>query len=268
MRKKLCFVLGAGGARGIAHIGFLQAMDDNKIKPDYIAGCSMGAVVGACYSAGFTPERMRGVAESLKFSDIADFSLMPFTKKSIMRSVKMRNKISSLLGDIKFEDLNIPFECIAVDLVTGKEVILSEGSVAEAVCASSAIPMVFRAVEKDGMELVDGGIISRLPLHCIKDFHADVVVAVDVLGRLKEYKPSRSILGQMLRVVDVNDENHTRRMLRHLKPNVLIEPELGDMSQFKVENLQYAYEQGYKAGMENAKVIKKLLRKSKETKKQ
>ena len=260
MNNKLCFILGAGGARGIAHVGFLQAMDENNIKPDYIAGCSMGAVVGACYSAGFTPERMRGVAESLKFSDIADFSLMPFTKKSTLRSVKMRNKISSLLGDLTFDDLKIPFECIAVDLVSGKEVKLNKGRVADAVCASSAIPMVFRAVEIDGMELVDGGLISRLPFHCVKDFHADKVVAVDVLGGLRPYKHSKSIIGQMLRVVDVNDENHTRRMLRYHKPNVFIEPDLGEMSQFKVEKLSYAYEQGYKAGIEHVDAIKALLK--------
>ena len=87
---KTCFVLGAGGARGIAHIGFLQAMDENGIKPDFIAGCSMGSVIGGCYANGMSPSDMLKIVNTIKMNQIADASLFPFNKKSILKSSKLR----------------------------------------------------------------------------------------------------------------------------------------------------------------------------------
>lgn len=258
MAKKICFVLGAGGARGIAHIGFLKAMDENKIKPSAIVGCSMGAIVGACYASGIKPEKMREVAEALKFKDIVDFSI--FSKKSLLRSIKMRNKIANLLQGKNFDDLKIPFACVAVDMVKGKSVTLKEGSLLDAVCASSAIPSVFRPVEIDNMELVDGCVLERVPVKVSKDFGCDVVVAVDVLGKLPKYADTKNVFQHLLRTVDVNDAYHTEQYLKKYKPNILIRPDLKDMSQYKVENLSFAYEMGYKAGIENVEKIKEILK--------
>ena len=259
MAKKLCFALGSGGSRGIAHIGFLQAMDENGIKPDAIVGCSMGAIVGACYCAGITPMQMKETADSLKYKDIADIDFFPFSKKGLLRSVKMRNKITSLLGVSTFKELKIPFACIAVDLVSGKVVTLKDGDLAEAVSASSSIPTVFRPVERDGMELIDGGVLERIPIKQAKKFKPDVIVAVDVLGELQEYKPNNGLLQLLFKVIEVNDCYQTKEYLKKYKPDLLIFPELGDMQQFKVENLAFAYEQGYKAGIKYASEIKKLL---------
>ena len=258
--SKICYVLGAGGARGISHIGFLQAMEENGIKPDFIAGCSMGSVVGACYSNGMKPKDMMEVVNSLKMSDIADASLFPFNKNSLLRSVKLRNKLESVIGKVKFEDLKIPFECIAADIVSGKVITFNSGDVTEAVHASSAIPGVFKPVEKDGMVLVDGGTFMPLPLNCVKDFDADVVIAVDVLGDLHEYREG-GLLAHILRVVDANNYYLKKRHLRSYKHDLLITPDLGDMSQYKVEKLGFAYEQGYKAGLQNLKKIEKIIEK-------
>ncbi len=259
MAKKLCLALGSGGSRGIAHVGFLQALDENGIKPDYIVGCSMGAVVGACYASGITPKEMKDTVDSLKFKDIVDVHFFPFTKKGLLRSVKMRNKITSLLGHTSFENLKIPFACIAVDLISGEVVTLKDGDICEAVSASSSIPTVFRPVEIDGMELVDGGVLERVPVRVAKEFDADVVVAVDVLGKLREFKPITGLLSLLLKVVEVNDCYQTKNYYKKYKPNLLIEPELGDMIEYKVERLDFAYEQGYKAGLKYVKKIKKLL---------
>ena len=260
MAKKICFVLGAGGARGIAHIGFLQAMEENKIKPDYIVGCSMGAVVGACYSLGISPEKMKSVAEELKFKDIVDINFQIFSKKSILHSVKMRKKIISLLEHNTFDDVKIPFTCVAVDLVKGKAIGLNKGSLVDAVCASSAIPTIFRPVEMDGMDLVDGGILERVPVRFAKEYKPDIIVAVDVLGKLQPYVETRNVLQHLLRTLDVNDCYHTEKYLKKYKPDVLVYPDLGDMSQYKVEKLAFAYEAGYNAGLEAVKQIKKLKR--------
>ena len=260
MAKKVCFVLGAGGARGIAHIGFLQAMEENGVKPDSIIGCSMGAVVGACYSVGISPLKMKEVAESLKFKDIVDLTFNIFSKKSILRSVKMRNKIAHLVDNKDFSDTIIPFKCVAVDLKKGVPALLDKGSLVDAVCASSAIPGVFRPVIIDDMELVDGAVIERLPVRFAKEFKADVVIAVDVLGDIREYVETKNVLQHLLRTVDVNDAYHTKKYLRYHKPNLYIEPDLGDMSQYKVEKLSFAYEQGYKAGLEYLDKIKELIK--------
>ncbi len=259
MSKKLCFVLGAGGARGIAHIGFLQAMEENGIKPDAIVGCSMGSVVGAAYASGLTPKQMREIAESLRSKDIIDISPALFKKKSLLSSVKMQRKIKSVLGETDFKDLKIPFECVAVDLNKGKIVTLNEGSVEQAVRASSAIPTVFRPVIIDDMELIDGGVLLRVPVENAKHFKADVVVAVDVLGEYRPHEVSKNIIEQALRVLDLADAAHTKTYLKEHKPDILIKPNLGDMSQYKVERISFAYGQGYHSGLKYAPRIKALL---------
>ncbi|MBQ3235025.1 MAG: patatin-like phospholipase family protein [Clostridia bacterium] len=263
---KTCFVLGAGGARGIAHIGFLQAMDENGIKPDFIAGCSMGSVIGGCYASGMKPADMLKIVDTMKMSQLADASIFPFNKKSILKSAKLRKRLEELLGDKTFSDLQIPFECIAGDIVTGEVVVLKTGSVAEAVRASSSIPAVFRPVEMGNRVLVDGGIFMPLPLTCVKDFNADAVIVVDVLGPLPDYQKNKGLLNHVLRTVDANSAYLRRRQLKSYRHDLLICPELGNMSQFKVENLRFAYEQGYKAGLENAQKIKEIIEKKRASK--
>ncbi|MBO5713794.1 MAG: patatin-like phospholipase family protein [Clostridia bacterium] len=260
MQKNLCFVLGAGGARGIAHVGFLQAMEENGIIPDCIVGCSMGSVVGGCYAAGITPSKMKEVADSLKKNDIIDVAPNFISKKGLLKSMKMQLKLEKLLGSVTFDALKIPFECVAVDLITGKPVTLNEGMVEESVRASSSIPLVFRPVIKNGMELVDGATLVRVPVANARHFNAKVVVAVDVLGRVvpKEI-PTKNIIDLALRAVDINDAHHTRNYLKAHKPDLLIEPELEDMSQYKIDRLSFAYEQGYIAGIENVERIKALI---------
>ena len=260
MAKKLCFLLGAGGARGIAHVGFLKAMEEEGIKPDCIAGCSMGAVVGACYCKGVPLEKMKEVIDTIKMKDIVDINFMPFNKKSLFRSLKMRQRIMDLLGEGNIEDLDIPFECVAVDIVKGKIVTLKKGCLINAVCASSAIPTVFKPVEIDGMELIDGGVLMRVPYSSTSHFKADVTVAVDVIGELKEFKPTQNIFAQAMRIIDVADSYIAHANHHHHKPELLIMPDMGDMSQFKAQNLDIAYEAGYKAGKENAQKIKDLLK--------
>lgn len=255
---KTCFILGAGGARGVAHIGFLQAMDEVGIKPDFIAGCSMGAVIGACYASGMNPKELIKIADSVKSSQITDLSFFPFNKKGVLKSRKLRDRMEELLGNKAFSDLKIPFECLAGDLVSGELVVLKDGVVSEAVRASSAIPVVFRPVEIGEKVLVDGGIFMPLPLICNEDFKADVVIVVDVLGPISAYKRNRGLKAHGLRAVELNSAYLRREQLEKYPHDIVITPDLKNMSQYKVEDLHFAYEQGYKAGIENAERIKKL----------
>lgn len=257
---KLGFALGSGGSRGVAHIGFLQAMEEIGVKPDFISGSSMGSVVGACYAAGMSVEEMKNAVFELKALDILDLSGNALRNQALFKSKKMRAQLDLYLGEKTFEDLKIPFSCVAVDLVDGEEAVFDKDRlVAECVQASSSIPGVFRPVKMDDKLLVDGGLRNRLPIAAVKKMGADKVVAVDVLGQLRRVEKPFNIFSVMFRMVDIYDTQITELKLKENPPDVLVVPDMGDMSQYKIKDLEKAFEAGYAAGMANADKIKALL---------
>lgn len=262
MRKKLGLALGSGGSRGIAHIGFLQALDEAGIRADYVTGCSMGSIVGACYCAGVSIDRMKETALSLKLSRIAALNIAPMKSNGLLRLTKARTLLESLTGDITFDDLKIPFTCVATDLVSGQTVELNRGSVLDAVIASSSIPGAFPPAEADGHpSLVDGGILERVPTKQLKKMGAEVIVAVDVLGDLMIKKSSGNLVDTLLRCIDIMDTRATQRKKRARSQyiDLWLEPDLGGMDQYKVKNLEFAYERGYELGAANRDKIKRLI---------
>ena len=122
MSKKLGLVLGAGGSRGVAHIGFLRALDEAGIKPYLVTGSSMGSVVGSCYCAGLSTTFMQEEILKLKMSDLFDLSLNPIGNAALLRSKKVYKKLEEYLGDTTFNQLKIPFNCVSVDILTGQTV--------------------------------------------------------------------------------------------------------------------------------------------------
>ena len=109
MSKKLGLALGSGGSRGVTHLGVLKALEEEGIRPDYIAGCSMGSVVGACYSAGMTIEKMVNVVSKLKTVHLMDFAVLPEPRPGFFKGDKMLNILIKNLGDVTFDQLKIPF---------------------------------------------------------------------------------------------------------------------------------------------------------------
>lgn len=261
MSKKLGFALGAGGSRGVAHIGFLKAMEEQAIVPDFISGCSMGSVVGSCYALGMKPDEMMEEVNKLKFSDIFDLSIDPFRNGALLRAKKMHKKLSTYLKDSTFDDLSKPFCCVATDLNSGNTVTLSgKTKVVDAVAASSSIPAVFRPVVIDGMTLVDGGVKCRVPVEQVRDMGADVVVAVDVLGGVRESARRFNMLSVIFRVYDIMDGEVTRVKRDIHQSELFIEPDLGDMVQFKFKDMDKAFEIGYQTGKNYVDKIKELLK--------
>ena len=165
------------------------------------------------------------------------------------------------MGDVTFEDLKIPFTCVAVDMLTQRVVQFDEGSVLDAVVASSCIPTIFKPQERDGMRLVDGGILTRVPVEEVRNMGADVVVAVDVLGErfCKDKCPNAIVV--LTEVVDIMDNYRTRRYKLEHKDSydLWLEPELGDMSQYSLKQIKQAYEKGYALGKANVEAIRKAL---------
>ena len=260
-KKTLGFALGAGGSRGVAHIGFLQAMDEAGIVPDYIVGCSMGSVVGAAYACGLTPAYIYDIVKQLRL-----FNLLAASGKKggLFDTRKMKKLLKKHLGDTTFEQTKIPFHCISVDLNSQKLIEFEKGPLVDGVVASSCIPGVFIPLHLNGMRLVDGCVLERVPASQVKEMGADVVVCVDVLGQLSTSEGCGSTIAVLLELFDVMDNARTAFRRKENEKNIdfWIEPDLGEMSQYSLKQIEMAYQKGYEIGKEYAPKIKAAIDKN------
>ena len=257
--KKLGLALGAGGERGVAHIGFLQALEEAGIKPDCIIGASMGSVVGAAYAMGVSLKTMKRAVESLRLLDLITPSKQ---KGGIFGTQKVRALLTKYIGNKKFEETQLPFRCVAVDMVKQDVVEFSKGSILDAVIASVSIPAIFHPFEKEPQRFIDGGILERVPAMRLKEMGADVIVAVDVLGWRETGKKTFGTLEVLLETFDIMDNHRTREYKEsHAKEiDFWLEPQLGNVSQYSVKEVKFVYEKGYELGKEYAPKIAKKLR--------
>ena len=256
--KKLGLALGAGGSRGVAHIGFLKALEEANIQVDYIVGSSMGSVVGGAYAAGVSVDTMREAVCKLRLLDL----ISPAKQKGgVFGNAKMRSQIVKYIGDITFADLKLPFHCVAVDMIQQEVVELSEGKLADAIVASSSIPSIFHPVLQADKRLIDGGVLERVPAMRVKKMGADVVVAVDVLGWRNASEKVPGPLGMSLSTFDIMDNHRTKAYREKYKKHIdfWLEPELGEMSQYSLKQIKEAYEKGYELGKANVAAIQKAL---------
>jgi NTE family protein len=263
MSKKLGLALGCGGARGIAHIGVLKALEEEGIRPDYICGASMGAIVGACYSNGMSVDEMLDVALKLKANDLIDLTINPLTTLGLLRSKKVQKLFVNNVGDATFEQLKIPFRCVATDLYSGQTYVFEKGSVAVGIQASSAIPSVFRPVQHEGMLLVDGGVTCRVPVKQVKEMGADVVLAVDVLKNAGlPIEKVGNIFSMMFRIYDIMDHQYSMvtRTTEHKDYGLLLEPEMPGINPYAIKDLQKAFDDGYNVTKAHAKEIKEMIK--------
>lgn len=261
MRKKLGLALGSGGSRGVAHIGFLQALEEAGIEADFVSGCSMGAIVGACYCAGVPMQTVKERVLKLRLSRIASLNVAPIKNNGLLRMNKARKLLEEYIGGKTFDELEIPFTCVATDLDAGEVVKLDTGNVVDAAIASSSIPGAFTPAVIDGKTLVDGGILERVPTQELVEMGAEVIVAVDVLGDLTIKQPTGNLIDTLLRCIDIMDTRSTqrKRKSRGKSVDLWLEPDLGAMDQYKIKNLQFAYDKGYELGKTNAEEIKRLI---------
>ncbi len=265
MAKTLGLALGAGGSRGISHIGFLQALTEEGIRADFVSGCSMGAIVGACYCAGIPMEEVKERVLALKLGKIASLNLNPIRANGLFNMNKARKILAEYIGeDRQIETLPTPFCCVATDIVSGKTIKMYEGNVLDNIIASSSIPGIFSPQTRGDMLLVDGGVLERVPSKELKKMGADVVVAVDVLGDLPACKPRpTNLIASILRYLDVIDtritHHHRRNRSRTKTIDLWLEPDLGDMDQYQIKQAKFAYEKGYELGKANADNIRALI---------
>jgi NTE family protein len=177
-RPKIGYALSGGAVRGVAHLGFLSVFEEAGIRPDAIAGTSAGAVIGAGYAAGVPIDAIAEMVKRVRWRDIAGTPTPQ--RMSVFSSTPLSGWIAGTVGDLTFEELEIPLAVVACNVVDGTPVILNSGSVVEATVASAAVPGLFAPVERGEMLLADGGLVDNLPVAVARAMGVDVVVAVDV----------------------------------------------------------------------------------------
>lgn len=177
-RPSVALVLGAGGARGLAHIGVIDALQERGYRIAAIAGSSMGALVGGICAAGKLAV-YREWACALERGDVMRLLDFAFGHPGIIKGDRVMGELRKLVGEHQIEELTLPFVAVATDLANRREVWLNHGKLFDAIRASIAIPMVFTPHRVGGRELVDGGLLAPIPLAATRMFQADIVVAVD-----------------------------------------------------------------------------------------
>lgn len=180
-KKKIGLALGSGGARGYAHVGVIKVLKENKIPIDFIAGTSIGSIVGGYYALNLNTEKLETVG--------LDFSAMDIWKKlidlnnpklSLIKGNKIREFLKQFLGEKKFKDTKIPLAIGATNIETGKLVVFNKGKIIDAAIASSTLPGIFPSYEYKSKYLIDGGIADGLPVDLVRKMGADIIIGVDL----------------------------------------------------------------------------------------
>ena len=179
-RKKVGLALGGGAARGIAHIGVLEVLQKANIPIDMVAGTSAGAAVGALFAQGKDTAELKKLLRAWDWKHRALSIDLALPHSGLIAGRRIKNLLRGIIGDVTFEELKLPFACVATDVMTGEEVVISRGSVVEAVRASISVPIVFSVVRMQGRCLVDGGLVNPVPVSVLKNMGADFIIAVNV----------------------------------------------------------------------------------------
>lgn len=223
MRPKIGLALSGGAARGIAHIGVLKVLEEYKFPIDYIAGTSMGAIIGGIYASGISTGLLEEIVRSVRWRDITRVS---FSKNGIMSCEPLEKVLTRILAVNDFSEVRIPFAVVAADIQTGKKVIINKGNLAHAIRISSTVPGFFSPViDDEGRMLVDGGLAENLPVETAFHLGADKVIGVDVNNTIEMESPPTNlfqILMQSLMIIGRHSSLH-----QSLRANLLVEPKSG-----------------------------------------
>jgi len=283
-RPKIGLALSGGGARGGAHIGVLKALKELGVPIDYIAGTSMGAIVGGYYAAGYSPKEIEKILQetdwAAAFSDQPDRRSMTMRKKELDANLLIpyrlgfnHGKLQLPMGVIEgqkadqifqrvllpvrdihdFDKLRIPFRALATDLATGSEVVLGKGSLKDAIRASVSIPGIFAPVILDGRMLVDGGMSDNLPIEVVRKMGADIVIAVDISSPLMNREQLDSVVKVTRQLTNFLTHKNTQQQIATLGPkDILITPDLGHSGATDFMGAFSLIDAGYKAVMDRA----------------
>lgn len=241
--KKIGISLSGGGARGIAHIGVLQALEEHGIHPEVIVGCSAGAIVGALYAAGMKTETM---LDFIKDSNIWKLVSFRLPSGGLNKLDYLRDRLNECIDEDSFEALKKPLHLAIANLNSGKLEIRNSGVLYPIIQASCAIPLVFEPIEIDGDLFVDGGALCNMPVEPLKQV-TDYTIGVNVMPRIKATKASvSSMRGIAMRCFEMSIWSNSGGEAK--KCDLLIEPKLLNKYHiFQFNKYQELYEIGYEA---------------------
>jgi NTE family protein len=253
-KHKAALVLGGGASRGIAHIGVIKAFEEHNISFDYVIGTSVGSMIGACYAAGLKSDQLIELARNITIKDIKK-GFLPFTPSS---TDGIKQIVKNAIGDIEFSELKRKFCAVAVDVITGNEVHLTVGSVADAVAGSCALPGVFYPVNFGDYRLFDGGLSNNIPSSVAKIvFDCDIVVTVDVNSTRGQGTDSNKYLDQIMASIRIMMKSNSLK--GYLNSNIVIQPDLKRFNRAKLDFVDEMIEEGYNATIFQIDSIKSLL---------
>ncbi|MCF6294394.1 MAG: patatin-like phospholipase family protein [Flavobacteriaceae bacterium] len=283
---KVGLVLSGGGAKGLAHIGALKIIDSLEIRIDYVAGTSMGAIIGALYASGYSGKQLDSIFEKVNFNDIISDNLprasktfyerdnseryaitLPFEKFKIklpsglssgQNSFGLFSKLTLHVNNIKdFSKLPIPFFCIATNVETGKPVVLDKGNLAQAISASGAFPSLFQPVIIGDQILIDGGVVNNYPIDELKDKGVDLIIGVDVQDNLvsrKNLTSAPDILFQINNFRTIKDME-----IKSKKTDIYIKPDIDDFSVISFSEGKKIISNGEIATRKNLTALKEIV---------
>lgn len=254
-KRSIGIALSGGGARGIAHIGVLQALEDNDCVPAVLSGASAGAITGALYAAGRKPSE---ILDFVKQASLFKLFKVGLPYSGLTKLTYLRDKLADYISEDSFEALQKKLFVAIVNLNTGQCEMRSQGRLFDVVTASSSIPLVFQPVEIDGQLFVDGGLLDNMPVEPLKP-HVDVTIAVNVMPQVEvPNKAIQNVFGIAQRCFDLG-------ILANTLPNIqrcdlLVEPkEVHQFNIFQLNRYQQLYDIGYEAMMASIPALKALL---------
>ena len=237
---KLGLALGGGAARGFAHIGVLQVLEEEGIKPSLVVGTSAGSVVASFYASGKTGQQLQWLADTMDETQFTDWA-NPFSGRGILRGEALGKYINSQLNGMKIEDMKLPLGIVATDLRTGDGILFRRGDIATAVRASSAVPSVFEPVRIGNKDYVDGGLVSPVPVRSARQMGADIVIAVDISSRPEDAKTS-DMLKVLLQTFSIMGKSISQ--LEMAQAEVVVRPALPDVGSAEFTARQKSIEAG------------------------
>jgi NTE family protein len=240
---RLGLALGGGAVLGFSHVGILEALDQAGIGVDRIAGTSAGAIVAALYAFGVSPSRMHDLLVPLTWRKVSRFSA---SSLGLLSNQAIADLLDDEVGHVRIEDARIPLAIVAADIHTAETVVLREGTLADAVRASAAIPGLYAPVPMEGRVLADGGIVANVPVRPLRDMGADVVVAA-TLGEALPFQPVRTLIGVLTNAFLIAVYSTTRLDLLE-GADVIIGPDLHIYNHWDVRQREELIDKGRAAG--------------------
>jgi len=274
--KSIGIAFGAGGARGIAHLLMIEALDELGVKPSIISGSSIGAVVGAFYAAGFSAKEMKGILNQLinpKSDSVFDFLLKSdivkmftmfdpqFIRSGFIKGEKFQNYMKSHLQVSRFEELKIPLKIVATDYWKKEAVVFEKGDLIQPIKASYSLPGLFTPVKIKNRILIDGGAVNPLPFDLIMD-KCDITIAIDVTAfKAQNESEIPPTFDSVFTTYQTMQNSIIKERLKFLRPDIYIRPEIFDVRVFDFIKADLIFKQAQTAKEELKRQLEPLLNK-------